>query len=90
MDVALAFLPWKYIWSLQMSKKEKAGVVLAMSMGVLYVTSFRYPRGSCTTNCNSAGAAAGLKTATLPTVATDPCKLRCQRENRHSRLTGND
>jgi hypothetical protein len=48
MDVALAFLPWKYIWSLQMSKKEKAGVVLAMSMGVLYVTSSRYPPGSCT------------------------------------------
>lgn len=35
MDVALAFLPWKFIWSLQMSKKEKIGVVIAMSMGVL-------------------------------------------------------
>ncbi|KAK3319517.1 hypothetical protein B0T19DRAFT_268688 [Cercophora scortea] len=34
MDVALAFLPWKYIWGLQMSKKEKFGVVVAMSMGV--------------------------------------------------------
>lgn len=35
MDVALAFLPWKYIWSLEMSRKEKIGVVVAMSMGVL-------------------------------------------------------
>ncbi|KAM7198933.1 hypothetical protein V8F20_006000 [Naviculisporaceae sp. PSN 640] len=33
-DVALAFLPWKYIWSLEMSRKEKMGVVIAMSMGV--------------------------------------------------------
>ncbi|KAK0714113.1 hypothetical protein B0T26DRAFT_651094 [Lasiosphaeria miniovina] len=37
MDVLLAFLPWKYIWSLEMSKKERIGVVVAMSMGVLYV-----------------------------------------------------
>ena len=35
MDVVLAFLPWKFIWSLQMSKKEKVGVVTAMSMGLL-------------------------------------------------------
>ncbi|KAK1753661.1 hypothetical protein QBC47DRAFT_424162 [Echria macrotheca] len=34
MDLVLAFLPWKYIWDLQMSKKEKIGVVVAMSMGV--------------------------------------------------------
>jgi hypothetical protein len=37
MDVVLAFLPWKFIWELQMSKKEKLGVVVAMSMGVLLV-----------------------------------------------------
>ncbi|KAK0610890.1 hypothetical protein B0T14DRAFT_570819 [Immersiella caudata] len=34
MDVVLAFLPWKFLWSLQMSKKERLGVVFAMSMGV--------------------------------------------------------
>ncbi|KAK4459467.1 hypothetical protein QBC42DRAFT_231687 [Cladorrhinum samala] len=34
MDVALAFLPWKFLWELQMSRKEKIGVVVAMSMGV--------------------------------------------------------
>lgn len=38
MDVVLAFLPWKWIWSLQMSTKEKAGVLIAMTMGVLSVT----------------------------------------------------
>jgi len=35
MDIALALLPWKLIWSLQMQKKEKLGVAIAMSMGVL-------------------------------------------------------
>lgn len=35
MDVILAFLPWKLIWSLRMKLKEKIGVVLAMSLGVL-------------------------------------------------------
>lgn len=41
MDVALAFLPWKFIWSLQMSSKEKIGVVTAMSMGLLWVSRAR-------------------------------------------------
>ncbi|KAK3361819.1 hypothetical protein B0T24DRAFT_96424 [Lasiosphaeria ovina] len=55
MDVLLAFLPWRYIWSLEMSKKERIGVVVAMSMGVF------------------AGAAAAVKTTTLPNVASpDP------------------
>lgn len=35
MDVALALLPWKYLMSLQMSRKEKFGVLVAMSLGVL-------------------------------------------------------
>jgi hypothetical protein len=35
MDLVLAFLPWKIIIGLQMKKKEKAGVAVAMSMGVL-------------------------------------------------------
>ena len=34
-DITLAFLPWKFLWELQMSKKEKIGVMVAMSMGVL-------------------------------------------------------
>ncbi|KAK4195693.1 hypothetical protein QBC40DRAFT_185167 [Triangularia verruculosa] len=57
-DVVLAFLPWKFLWALEMSVKEKAGVVVAMSMGVF------------------AGAAAGIKSATLPAVndGTDPSK----------------
>jgi len=35
MDVLLSMLPWKIIWHLRMTKKEKIGVLVAMSMGVL-------------------------------------------------------
>ncbi|KAK5651492.1 hypothetical protein OQA88_11946 [Cercophora sp. LCS_1] len=34
-DFVLAMLPWPIIWNLQMKKKEKLGVGIAMSMGVL-------------------------------------------------------
>jgi hypothetical protein len=34
MDFALALLPWRYLWDLQMKRKEKLGVGFAMSMGV--------------------------------------------------------
>jgi hypothetical protein len=34
-DIALALLPWQFIRGLQMRKKEKAGVGIAMSMGIL-------------------------------------------------------
>lgn len=30
-------LPWTVIWGLQMKLKEKIGVAIAMSCGVLYV-----------------------------------------------------
>ncbi|KAJ2907128.1 hypothetical protein MKZ38_007643 [Zalerion maritima] len=33
-DIALALLPWKLVWGLQMKLKEKIGVGVAMSMGV--------------------------------------------------------
>lgn len=39
MDVILALLPWKIILTLTLNKKEKIGVLLAMSMGVLCVIS---------------------------------------------------
>ncbi|KAK3395248.1 hypothetical protein B0H63DRAFT_387575 [Podospora didyma] len=35
MDIMLAMLPWKVIWSLSMNRREKCGVAFAMSMGVL-------------------------------------------------------
>ncbi len=35
MDISLALLPWKIVWKLQMKKKERVGVAVAMSMGVL-------------------------------------------------------
>ena len=34
-DIALALLPWQFISGLQMKKKEKIGVGIAMSMGIL-------------------------------------------------------
>jgi hypothetical protein len=34
-EFALALLPWKVIWKLQMKRKEKVGVAIAMSMGIL-------------------------------------------------------
>ena len=36
-DFVLAFLPWPLIWGLRMRRREKIGVAVAMSMGVLYV-----------------------------------------------------
>lgn len=35
MDFILAMLPWPLIWGLQMKKKEKFGIAVAMSLGVL-------------------------------------------------------
>jgi hypothetical protein len=35
MDLVLAFLSWKIIMTLQMRKREKIGVAIAMIMGVL-------------------------------------------------------
>ncbi|KAE9378867.1 hypothetical protein N431DRAFT_540615 [Stipitochalara longipes BDJ] len=34
MDILLALFPWKIVWDLDMKRKEKYGVALAMSMGV--------------------------------------------------------
>ncbi|KAM7217503.1 hypothetical protein V8F06_007134 [Rhypophila decipiens] len=40
-DILLALLPWKLVWGLRMQKKEKFGVAIAMSLGVLAgVTAF--------------------------------------------------
>ncbi|KAI6599137.1 hypothetical protein MCOR12_005109 [Pyricularia oryzae] len=34
MDIVLALLPWRIIWKLTINKKEKLGVMVAMSMGI--------------------------------------------------------
>ncbi|OLN85459.1 hypothetical protein CCHL11_08084 [Colletotrichum chlorophyti] len=34
MDIVLAMLPWKMIWGLTMTRREKIGVLVAMSMGI--------------------------------------------------------
>jgi hypothetical protein len=35
MDFTLAMMPWKIVWSIQMRRKEKLGVAIGMSMGIL-------------------------------------------------------
>lgn len=35
MDLVLALQPWFIVWKLPMTVKEKIGVALAMSLGVL-------------------------------------------------------
>ena len=35
MDFILALLPWVVLWGLEMNKREKVGVGIAMSMGVV-------------------------------------------------------
>ncbi len=39
MDFVLAIVPWLLIWGVQMRTHEKVGLVIAMSLGVLYVPS---------------------------------------------------
>ena len=34
-DFVLALLPWAFLWNLQMKKKEKFGIAVAMSLGIL-------------------------------------------------------
>lgn len=34
MDVIMAILPWRMIWNTRMERKEKVGVLVAMSMGL--------------------------------------------------------
>ncbi|KAI1758234.1 hypothetical protein F4782DRAFT_477099 [Xylaria castorea] len=35
MDILLALLPWKIIWNMNMSRKERFGAICAMSLGIL-------------------------------------------------------
>ncbi|KAI0408372.1 hypothetical protein F4802DRAFT_409759 [Xylaria palmicola] len=35
MDILLALLPWKVIWNMDMSRKERFGAICAMSLGLL-------------------------------------------------------
>ncbi len=39
MDFVLSFLPWKIIWSLRMTPRDKIGMGIAMSFGILYVSA---------------------------------------------------
>ena len=35
MDVALSLIPWKLLMQMRIRRKEKIGVAIAMSMGIL-------------------------------------------------------
>lgn len=35
LDFFLAFLPWTFLWGIMLKKKEKFGILIAMSMGVV-------------------------------------------------------
>jgi rhodopsin domain-containing protein len=49
MDLLLALLPWKIVLGLQMKKKEKFGVAVAMSMSILLVIYSHLP-STCVAN----------------------------------------
>jgi hypothetical protein len=35
MDIILALLPWKIVWTVTINKREKLGALVAMSAGIL-------------------------------------------------------
>ena len=41
MDIVLALLPWKIVWTITINKREKVGALIAISMGVLYALPSR-------------------------------------------------
>jgi hypothetical protein len=59
MDFTLAFLPWRFLWKLQMKRKEKIGVGIALSMGIFagvtaIVKTSHLPRMMSSDFCKSA------------------------------------
>ena len=70
----LAFLPWAIIWKLNIQRKEKLGIGIAMSCGILCVyRTLTANMGSA--NSSSAGIMAAIKTAHLVNLDTgDSCK----------------
>lgn len=59
-DVVLVFLLWKFLWGLEMSIKEKVGVMIVMSMGVLWVFFCLWRKGMID-NYYSVGVVVGIK-----------------------------
>lgn len=48
MDIALVLISWKILWGLQMRTAEKFGLILAMSLGILYVQERTLASGTLT------------------------------------------
>ena len=76
LDFFLAFLPWTFLWGIMLRKKEKFGILIAMSMGVMYVapaSSLFYE--ALTIVPDSAGAFGIVKCYELPYLGKgDICK----------------
>ncbi|KAK4119115.1 hypothetical protein N657DRAFT_650534 [Parathielavia appendiculata] len=56
MDIVLALLPWKIIWTVAINKREKLGALVAMSAGLMYVwrgPCMRVPSDGATTDPES-------------------------------------
>lgn len=71
MDIVLALLPWRIIWKLTINKKEKLGVMVAMSMGILFVfySPAHVTSRLCFTHANNSP------------IATAPARYRSPRSN---------
>ena len=46
MDFVLAALPWTFLWRLLLRRREMLGILIAMSMGAVYVATLIECRSS--------------------------------------------
>lgn len=79
-DFALALLPWTLIWGLQMRTREKIGVGIAMSMGILYVIPPLFNSSSPTNTIQSRRLRHHKRRLHNPTPTS---RLLLQRQRRH-------
>lgn len=63
-------MPWAMLWNLQMKNREKIGVAVAMSLGIVYVLPTIFYK-LVTNVYGSAGAVAIVKATKLPSNTTD-------------------
>lgn len=74
-DVILALLPWGILFGMRqsLSNKERLGIALAMSMGVVYVFLLMLAINTrLADTSHSAGAASFVKMVMLPNLTGDP------------------
>lgn len=88
MDFVLAVLPWTFLWRLLLKRRELSGILLAMSMGAVYVTTFHPALIPTSQTLSRAGVVAIIKCLQLPQLdsgdsckSKEPCLRRMQRAN---------